>query len=606
MANKQFLSVDIQPVGRRVEIQPGQTLLDVFRLAGVDVISLCGGEGWCESCLVKVISGEVSPPTSIETDSLGEERISTGYRLSCQTVPLTDVKVDIPPDSLSTPQRLQIEGREFRIPVDPLVRVVDLDLKAPKLSDLRDDTQRLLDGLSDAGYRDMSVSLSVLRDMSELIRKYCWSARVVLRESEVIALFPRGTDIYGIAVDIGTTKIAIYAVDLHSGEIVAKTGEMNPQIAYGEDVISRITYSREHKKGRTELQEVLIRTLNHKIEEICEQAGITSDQLVDAVVVGNTAMHHLFAGLPVDQLVFAPYLAAIGSAIDIRAKALGLEISPGAYVHLLPNIAGYVGADHAAVILSTKLWDTEEVVLAVDIGTNTEISLVHQGRITSCSCASGPAFEGAHITFGMRAAPGAIEKVQIINDEIKLFTIRDQPPVGICGSGILDVVSEMKVNNFMDEKGAIHKGAKFIREADRGIPELLLVPASESGNDRDITVSRKDINEIQLAKAAIRSGLEILLVEAGIRAEDVDRVLVAGAFGTYISIPNAIEIGMFPPIPLDRFEQVGNAAGMGAVQALISKPHRKLISKEIQKAAYVELTTYEKFQEMFMKFMYLH
>jgi uncharacterized 2Fe-2S/4Fe-4S cluster protein (DUF4445 family) len=316
-------------------------------------------------------------------------------------------------------------------------------------------------------------------------------------------------------------------------------------------------------------------------------------------------MHHLFAGLPVGQLVFAPYVPALNAAIDLRAKDLGVNLAPGAYIHLLPNIAGYVGADHSAVILSTELWKTKETVLAIDIGTNTEISLVYDGKISSCSCASGPAFEGAHITHGMRAAPGAIEKVQIKDDEIKIFTIDDKKPVGICGSGILDVVAEMKNAGLMDEKGAIKMGEKNIRTDERDMPELLLVPAEKAGNDQDITVTRKDINEIQLAKAAIRAGLDILLEEAGIEAKDVDRVLVAGAFGTYISVPNAIEIGMFPDIPLNRFQQVGNAAGMGAVQALISIKYRKLISDVIKDVDYIELTTYADFQKLYMRAMYL-
>lgn len=606
MADASPLIVEFQPVGRRIEIVPGQSILDAAHLAGVGLISLCGGEGWCQSCVVRIVSGEVTQPPDAEIEFLGYQKITEGFRLACKAVPQTDVKIDIPPDSLSTPQRLQIEGREFETPLDPVVRAVDLELKPPSLSDLRDDAQRLLDRLSEIGHRNLAISFPILGFMSELIRELDWSLRVVLRKNEVIALLPRKTDIYGIAVDIGTTKLAVYAVDLDSGEIAAKTGEMNPQIAYGEDVISRITYARDHADGRAELQVALVRTLNQRIEEICKLAGIQPAQLVDAVVVGNTAMHHLFVGLPVDQLVFSPYLAAVRSAMDIRVGDLGLGLSPGAYVHLLPNIAGYVGADHAAVILSTELWNTEETVLAVDIGTNTEISLVHRGQITSCSCASGPAFEGAHITHGMRAAPGAIEKVQIINDQIKLITIGGQPPVGICGSGILDVVSEMKAHHLMDEKGAIQQGARLTRVDSKGVPEILLVSATESGNDQDITVSRKDINEIQLAKAAIRSGLEILLAEAGIQAEDVDRVLVAGAFGTYISIPNAVAVGMFPRIPLDRFQQVGNAAGMGAVQALISGSRRKLISDETQDVSYVELTTYQKFQEMFMKFMYIH
>jgi uncharacterized 2Fe-2S/4Fe-4S cluster protein (DUF4445 family) len=605
MADKNTFIVDMQPVGRRTEIENGQTILDASRSAGVGVISLCGGEGWCDSCLVRIASGEVNPPTQSEIDSLGQEQINKGYRLACQAIPVSDVRIDIPPDSLSTPQRLQVEGKDFDIAIAPAVKVVDLELTPPGLEDLRADAGRVNAGLAAAGHPDIRIDLPVLEILSDLLRKYKWSARFVLRDGEVIAVLPAEAEIYGISVDIGTTKVAVYLVNLSTGQIVEKVGEMNPQIAYGEDIISRISYTRDNEDGRAKLQEAIANTLNSKIQELCKLADIQQEQVVDSVIVGNTAMHHLFTGLPVGQLVFAPYVPALNRAIDFRARELGVNMAPGAYIHLLPNIAGYVGADHAAVILSTELWNTKETVLAIDIGTNTEISLVSKGKISSCSCASGPAFEGAHITHGMRAAPGAIERVQIKDGEIKLFTIDDQAPVGICGSGILDVVAEMKTAGLMDEKGSIKAGSPFTRKGFKDLNELLLVPEKESGNQKDITISRKDVNEIQLAKAAIRAGLDILLAEAGIEVEEVDKVLVAGAFGTYISVPNAIEIGMFPDIPLGRFQQVGNAAGMGAVQALISTKHRHLISEVSKDVDYIELTTYGDFQKLYMNAMYL-
>jgi len=605
MAEKKSFIVDMQPVGRRFEIESGKTVLDASRSAGVGVISLCGGEGWCDSCLVRIASGEVSPPTQSEIDSLGQEKIDEGYRLACQAEPVSDIRIDIPPDSLSTPQRLQVEGKDFDIAIAPAVKIVDLELTPPEMKDLRADAGRVIAALNDAGFPNTRIDLPVLEVLSDLLRKYKWSARFILREDEVISVLPREAEIYGISVDIGTTKVAVYLVNLSTGQIVEKVGEMNPQIAYGEDIISRISYIRENEDGRKELQAAISNTLNKKIQELCKLADIQQEQVVDSVIVGNTAMHHLFAGLPVGQLVFAPYVPAINKSIDLRARELGVSMAPGAYIHLLPNIAGYVGADHAAVILSTELWKTKDSILAIDVGTNTEISLVSEGKISSCSCASGPAFEGAHIIHGMRAAPGAIERVQIKDGEIKLFTIDDQPPIGICGSGILDVVAEMKTANLMDEKGAIKKGAPFTRQDAKDLSELLLVPEAESGNQKDITISRKDVNEIQLAKAAIRAGLDILLAEAGIEAEDIDKVLVAGAFGTYISVPNAIEIGMFPDIPLDRFQQVGNAAGMGAVQALISIKYRNLISEVIKDVDYIELTTYDDFQKLYMNAMYL-
>ena len=597
--------VDMQPVGRRIDIEAGQTLLEAAQAAGIGLVSLCGGEGWCESCLVRVTGGEVNQPSESEKNYLGEQALKTGLRLACQTIPQTDVRIDILPESLSTPQRLQVEGKDFDIPLSPAVQTIDLQLSPPTPKDLRSDADRLKDALVEKKITGVRLELPVLASLSDDLRKNKWAACVILRQNEVIAILPPGSGIYGISVDIGTTKLALYLVDLLNGKVVEKVGEMNPQIAYGEDVVSRIGYTNQHQDGREKLQNTLVDTISKKIQDVCRSTGINHSQIVDAVIVGNTAIHHLFVGLPVKQLGLAPYVPAISEPIDVRARELGFELAPGAYIHLLPNIAGYVGADHSAVILSTELWKTKKTVLIIDIGTNTEISLASNGRLLSCSCASGPAFEGAHIANGMRAAPGAIERVQILNGEIKLFTIDDKPPVGICGSGILDVVAEMKAANLIDEKGALIEGQLNIRKNEKNSLEFLLVPASVTGHGRDLTVSRWDINEIQLAKAAIRAGLETLLVKADITAQDIDEFIIAGAFGTYIDVSNAVKIGMFPNIPIDRFRQIGNAAGMGAVQALLSIEYRELIKDVIKKVEYIELTIYEDFQKEFLAAMYL-
>jgi len=599
------LIVDIQPVGRRINIEAGKSLLKAAREAGVGLVSLCGGEGWCESCLVRVAQGKVNPLSESEMDCLDDEALEAGFRLACQTIPQTDVRIDIPPESLSTPQRLQVEGKDFDISLAPIVQVVDLDLSPPGLEDLRADTDRVKDALAEHGFPGVRLELPILIDISDVLRSNKWSTRIVLREGEVIAILPPGSGIFGISVDIGTTKLAVYLVDLLSGEVVEKVGEMNPQIAYGEDIVSRIGYTNQNQDGRKTLQSTLVDALNKKIQDICEASGINHWQIVDAVIVGNTVMHHLFAGLPVKQLGFTPYIPAVNEPIDIRARAIGVRLVPGAYIHLLPNIAGYVGADHSAVILSAELWKTNKTVLAIDIGTNTEVSLVSKGRLLSCSCASGPAFEGAHIANGMRAAPGAIESVQIVDGETRLFTIDDEPPVGICGSGILDIVAEMKAAGMINEKGALIEGRLNIRKSEKNGLEFVLAPASSTGHGRDVTISRRDINEIQLAKAAIRAGLEILLIKAGITVKDVDEVIVAGAFGTYIDVSNAIKVGMFPDIPVERFRQIGNAAGMGAVQALVSVEHRNLIRDVIKKVDYIELTAYKDFQNKFLHAMYL-
>jgi len=603
MPEKQIV-INIQPIGSRVEIDSGETLLDATRAAGVGLISLCGGDGWCGSCLVRIVEGEVNPPTEVESENLGDEKINQGFRLACQVVPITDAKIDVPSDSLSAPQRLQIEGTRFDLELAPAVVGVNLDLTPPNLDDLRDDTKRIIDALSTRCYEGLGFSYPVLQTISDVLRERAWSIRTVIREGEVIGLLPYESNLFGVAVDIGTTKIAIYLVDLQTGVIVGKAGAMNPQIAFGEDIISRIAYCRTQKKGRRELQRVVIDTLNDHFQEMCTEAEIETTQIVDMVIVGNTAMHHLLTNLPVDQLVFAPYVPAVTGAIDIRARDLGIKIATGGYVHLLPNISGYVGADHSAVILSTELWQTAKTVLVIDVGTNTEISLIHKGLITSCSCASGPAFEGAHIRHGMRAAPGAIEHMQFFEGEIRLTTIQDQLPIGICGSGILDIVSELRAAGFMDDKGAFIDDCQYVRKGKEDRPEFQLVPGKNTANQRDITISRKDVNEIQLAKAAIRAGQEILLAEVDIKQEDVDSVIIAGAFGTYLNVSNAKAIGMFINIPDDRFSQVGNAAGMGAIQALLSMNHRASIKEVVKGIKYIELTTNKDFQDIFLKAMY--
>ena len=464
MPPRKQLTVDMQPVGRRIDIDPGTNLLEAAQDAGVGLVTLCGGEGWCESCRVRVTDGEVNPPTKSEIDFLGQAALAAGYRLGCQTVPKTNIRIDIPPESLSTPQRLQIEGRDFVVSLAPNIQALDLELTPPSMEDLRADAERVVDALAEQGFPAVKLALPVLRDLSIVLRENKWSARFVLQGREVIAVLPSETRLFGVAADIGTTKVALYLVDLQTGETVAKVGEMNPQIAYGEDIVSRISYAIREPDGRRVLQSILVDVINKKVAEVCETASIKPEQILDAVIVGNTAMHHLLAGLPVEQLVFAPYVPAVSAPMDLPAREIGLQISPGANLHLLPNIAGYVGADHAAVILSAELSKAEGTVLAIDIGTNTEISLAANGRLLSCSCASGPAFEGAHITNGMRAAPGAIERVQIIDGEIRTFTIDDQLPVGICGSGILDVVAEMKSADVMDERGALQAGKLNVRE----------------------------------------------------------------------------------------------------------------------------------------------
>jgi uncharacterized 2Fe-2S/4Fe-4S cluster protein (DUF4445 family) len=608
-------SIDLQPVGRRIRVEAGKSLLAAAQSAGVELISICGGIGMCDGCRVRVRKGKLSPLTLEEEEALDPQEIAQGFRLACQAFPLSDCHVDIPPESLTTAQRLQVEGQETQVPLHPAISWLDVHVEPPSLHDLRADLTRVEDALRAQGYPPLKFDLVLLPYLSDLLRMYGWQARLILRKNQVVSLLKPdsagdpGERPYGFAADVGTTKLAGYLVDLSNGKTVAMAGAMNPQIGYGEDVISRILVANEQVDGRQVLQTRLVDALNEMVASLCQEAGVNLEQVVEAVLVGNTAMHHLLAGLPVRQLGTAPYVPAVSAALDFPAHLIGLKLAPHAFVYLPPNIAGYVGGDHVAMLLAAGLGEDTSTSLALDIGTNTEISLSIQGRILTCSTASGPAFEGAHIQDGMRAAPGAIERVQIDRGEIRTYTIGEKPPVGICGSGILDVVAGLLSAGLVNKAGNILMPSGNHPDQEYAYPlieknktrAVILAPAAKTGHGRDILITRKDVNEIQLSKGAIRTGIEVLLAQAGISAEAVDRFIVAGAFGTYLDVQSAIRIGMFPKLPLDRFQQVGNAAGAGARQMLISVDSRQKAVELAKRSEYIELTTHPGFRDQFIK-----
>jgi len=605
--------IDIEPIGKRVYAEPGETLLDAAQNAGIDIISLCGGAGICNSCKVRIIDGRVSEVTRNERTAFTPEEIASGFRLACKATILSNVKIDIPPESLSTPQRLQLEGQEFKAGLEfgkeCVIRYYDLELNEPSLTSLESDLSRIKSALEKKGLMEVHCRFEILKNLSDLLRTQRWKVRTVIRyllddqHGEVVAVLPVGTPLYGLAVDVGTTKLAAYLVDLDTHDIVEKIGEMNPQIAFGEDVISRIAYCNEHSGGRDVLQKKLVSTINLMIEKMIKKRGIKLERIVECVVVGNTVMHHLFAGIPVKQLGLIPFVPAIADEMNIRACDICINIAKASYVYMPPNIAGYVGADHVSMVMSTRIHEKEGIHLAIDIGTNTEISLAAYGKLICCSCASGPAFEGAHIHHGMRAAAGAIERVKILNGEIRIATIGEKPAIGICGSGIIDAVAELYKEKIIDYRGVFVK-KEFLIGIGTKHEGYELVSADFSGNGKSLIVTRNDINEIQLAKAAIRTGIDLLLQETGITYDKIDKFIIAGAFGSYINIRSAIIIGMFPPLPIDRFHQVGNAAGMGAVELLLSLKMRKLTTSFSRRMTYIELTTCPEFQQKFISAMY--
>jgi uncharacterized 2Fe-2S/4Fe-4S cluster protein (DUF4445 family) len=590
----------LQPIGRRITVPERSTILEAARFAGVELVAICGGEGLCCTCRVRIIAGQLSKPNLSEENELSQEDLEKGFRLACQAEILSDVNIEIPPESFTTPQRLQVEGQEIPTELDPIILGLDVKVPPASLTDLRSDLTRLRSTIPSSSPADLRMDLKVTASLPGLLRSTQGEVRLAVRQDEVVSILPGRSPLFGLAVDIGTTKLAAYLVNLESGETVAKGGAMNPQINYGEDVISRITFSNENTDGAEILQTRLVETLNNLLDDLIEGRNIHHDQVVEAVMVGNTAMHHLFSGLPVRQLGVSPYVAVASEAIEFTGWQVGLHMGEAAYIYMPPNIAGYVGADHVAMLLGADCSQVTRTTIALDIGTNTEISLFHKGKHFCCSCASGPAFEGAHIQAGMRAAPGAIERVKIYGDEIRVLTIGNVAATGICGSGILDVVAELLNAGLLDRRGILQGDHPAIR-VNGNIKEFILVPAGKSGTGKDVTVSRQDINEIQLAKGAIRAGMEVLLSEAGIRDESIECFLVAGAFGTYLDIESAIRIGMFPDIPHHLFQQVGNAAGAGARKLLVSRNQRKIANEIARNVKYVELASHNEFMKIYVK-----
>lgn len=597
--------VDFEPIGRRVAVKAGTDLLEAARQAGVALSSDCGGRGICGRCRVRLMAGNVSAPTKNELRKLGERSLREGWRLACQTQVESDVKIHVPLESMRGAQRLQLGGIEPRVPVEPIHQAVVVHVKPPDLFDARSDMTRLLHAVQEeTGVDHLGFDLALGRCAAETMRQDDWRVVAWLRDHEVTAVTPVDVVPLGIAVDLGTTKIAMYLVDLSSGETLASAGAMNPQISYGEDLMSRIAYVMEEPAHAAELSLVVVQAFNRLIAELCAKAKRSPRDIIEMVVVGNTAMHHLFLNLPVEQLGRAPYVAVVGESWDVKARELGLGIAPGAYVHLLPNIAGFVGADHVAMILGAEIHKAKGNVMGLDIGTNTEIVFNHDGQMTSCSCASGPAFEGAHIRDGMRATTGAIERVVWTGSELAITTIDDAPPVGICGSGILDAVAALYRAGVINQSGRFQAGHPLIR-GERPNQYVVLAPAAHTGHGRDVVITQRDVGEIQLAKGAIRSGIEFLLRHAGLTYHDLDQVIIAGAFGTFVDVESAITIGLLPPLPTERYVQVGNAAGVGAKLALISRRQRAIAADLGQQIGYLELMAQPDFTTVFAEAMLL-
>ena len=594
--------IEFEPIGTRLICEEPLTIYEAARQAGITLHSICGGKGTCGKCTIRIREGAVPHPVEAEREHLSEALLAEGWRLACRTVTTGNITLYIPPELLEKGQVLQTEGVEAAFVPSPAVRLLLVAVNPPSLSDQVSDLERLAAALHQQyGMEGVKASLSTLQAMSTALRKANWQVKVALRGNEIIAVYPaEPMQPVGLAVDIGTTKLACYLVDLESGRVLAVQGVANPQIAYGEDIMSRLEAVLVDPTNAEHLQTEVVVAINTAADELCGSQGFTPDRLLDLCLVGNTAMHHLFARLPVRPLAVSPFVPALNTALEVDAAQLGLKAAPGAHAYLPAPIAGFVGSDHLAFLLSSGFGEDERVRLGIDIGTNTEIALQAGGRIVSCSTASGPAFEGAHIRHGMRAAPGAIQNVEIGPDgTVNCDVIGGGPPIGICGSGILDALGEMRKVGILNERGRMQAVLPGVELADDGKPIFTLMKGVDGR--RDVTISQQDIDQILLAKGAIRTGIDILMDTLNITPDRIEEFILAGAFGTYLNPLNAIRIGLFPQAPSERIRAVGNAAGTGARMMLASTDCRRRAEELAHRVEYLELTIVPGFNKFFAR-----
>jgi len=605
------VSLRFEPDGLWAKVEPGTLILDALRTVGLSIRSECGGRGICGKCRVILQTSEgTNEPTVAERSRISEADLAKGYRLACQCRIYADNTIIIPDESRLAVRRILIQGVEGEVTLDSPLRKVNVTLPHPTLSDVRSDFQRLSEFLREVyNLEPKEVDFEVMKEAPRVLRDAEWNASVTLWEDKIISIEPGDTTntLLGIAIDIGTSKIIGYLSDLLTGELLNVGFIENPQISHGEDVISRLSYASRNPEALRELQQLAIKGVNSVISDACKESACNPDSIYEVTVVGNTAMHHLFLGLTPKFLGLSPYVPVISDSVNLEARTLGVRVNPAGNVHILPVIAGFVGADAVADIIATGIYESNELSLVVDIGTNTEVILGRSGDLISASCASGPAFEGAQIKCGMKAVTGAIERVKIEPRSLKVdyVTIGDSAPVGICGSGIVDGVAELLRNRIIDRTG------RMVEKVDGGKVrslgkerEFLLVAEGEGGARRDIVISQKDVREIQLAKAAIYTGCSILMKKKGVTVDDIEHFYIAGAFGNYLNPENAKFLGMFPEISTDKIKFVGNAAGAGARMALLSREVRRVAAKVAREVGYVELALEENFQKEFASAMY--
>jgi uncharacterized 2Fe-2S/4Fe-4S cluster protein (DUF4445 family) len=608
------ITVIFEPEGRKVRTASGASIFEAAYKAGVGIKSECGGKGKCGRCRVVVRDkNALTKVTEAEMRHLSSKEIDSGYRLACRAVLKRSIDVTVPEESRVGVRKIQVTGLERPVPLTPFVTKFHIALARPTLLDVRPDFERILDSLKDEyGLDKLEIEYEVLKNLPNILRHANWDITVTLWNSHKIVAVEKGDTsdmILGLAIDIGTSKIVGCVVDLTTGRTIGVGSIENPQVIYGEDVVSRIAFATVGEEKLGTLQRLAFEGINDVLHDACAQAGVGSNDIYEATIAGNTAMHHFFLGIQPKYVALSPFTPAVRRSIKVKAEEVNIKMHPEGNVHVLPVIAGFVGADAVADVLSSGIYESEKLSLLLDIGTNTEVFVGNSKGILSCSCASGPAFEGGHIKHGMKAVTGAIEKLHVNPDsgyEVAYETVGDAEPRGLCGSAMVDVVAEMAKCGIINRRGRFNMNVKTprLKIIDNNV-EFVLTWKNETSTGREITVTQEDINEIQLAKAAIFAGCWILMKRKNVKRKDLDQVLIAGAFGNYINLESAKLIGLVPDVPTGKMKFVGNTALTGAKMALISREARKTAETLSKRIRYLELTVDPDFGSEFADAMFI-
>jgi len=621
--------VIFEPSGRRVHVSSGKSILEAAQELGADIQNVCGSQAQCGKCKVRIIEGvsgnqgnssstkKLSPVEDNEKNHLTDRQLAAGWRLACQARVFGDVVVMVPDESRADRQVISKNPGSRKIDLNPAIKQYFVSLPPADLNDPTADWERLSVAMEDKfGLTGLAVEYPVLMELPQAIHSKNWEVTVSVRHQRKLVSIRSGLGrkTLGLAVDIGTTSLAVYLCDLNTGKVLATGSMVNPQIVFGEDVISRISYSMTKSDGTAILNKVIVQGINDLIRDTTNRMDVEASDIIDVTCVGNTCMHHIFLGCDIRYLGRSPFTPVIHRSMDVRARDIGLKISPGAYIHLLPVIAGFVGADTVGVLIAEEPYNRDEITLIIDVGTNGELILGNRNRLICSSCATGPAFEGATIRHGMRAAQGAIEAIHVDPStlEVELSIIGNTAETtgqdkvkakGICGSGIIDGVAEMFVAGILKKNGQFDKKLKTQRlRFDSEGPVFIIAWPHETTTGQEIVICLDDVRAVQMAKGAIYAAAKLMMDELGVR--QLDKVILAGAFGSFINRKAAVAIGLFPDCELENVRAVGNAAGDGARMALLNMEKRKEADIEASKIEYVELTTRPDFQKEYARAMY--